>query len=465
MTSGNPSDVPSAPDLSAAIERDIAEWRTSAHRRGQGVAPDVEVREAELRRQVADLQRAGLDEAEAFLIGLKRIGEKDPDSHTFARRYAERLWIGTSTELIARSGAGGRDVVVALVLAIAAGISIKVPELFGVRIAAEDGLGVFYARNFSFFVLPFLVLFFGWKRRTKPKVMTSVGVTFLLGAMAINLLPFTPGGATELLAILHLPMGLWLAVGIVHSGGAWRSHDARMDYIRFSGEWFIYYCLIALGGGVLILCTGIVFSAIGVDIGLVIGSWILPCGVVGAVVIAGWLADAKQSVIENMAPVLTLIFTPLFALMLLAFLVTMLLTGSGIDVGREALIGFDLLLVVVTGLLVYSISARDPDKDPGIFDILQLALVVAALAVDGMALWSILARISEYGFTPNRVAALGENLILVVNLSGCALLSARFVSGRATFAPLERWQTAYVPVYALWASIVVLVFPIAFRFI
>ena len=91
--------------------------------------------------------------------------------------------------------------------------------------------------------------------------------------------------------------------------------------------------------------------------------------------------------------------------------------------------------------------------------------VVAALAVDGMALWSILARISEYGFTPNRVAALGENLILVVNLSGCALLSARFVSGRATFAPLERWQTAYVPVYALWASIVVLVFPIAFRFI
>jgi hypothetical protein len=210
--------------------------------------------------------------------------------------------------------------------------------------------------------------------------------------------------------------------------------------------------------------TMFVFSAIGLDAEWLLQSWILPCGVMGAVIIAGWLVEAKQSVIENMAPVLTMLFTPLFTLMLLAFLVTMVWTGSGIDVEREVLIGFDLLLVLVVGLLLYAISARDPQAEPGFFDALQLVLVICALLVDAMALWAILARISAFGFSPNRVAALGENLILVVNLGWSAVLYARFLGRRAGFAPLERWQTAYLPVYAVWAWIVVVIFPLVFRF-
>jgi hypothetical protein len=93
--------------------------------------------------------------------------------------------------------------------------------------------------------------------------------------------------------------------------------------------------------------------------------WILPCGIAGATVVATWLVEAKQSVIENMAPVLARIFVPLFALVLLAFVVTMAVTGRGIDVEREILIAIDMLLVVVFGLLLYSISARDPMAPPG----------------------------------------------------------------------------------------------------
>jgi hypothetical protein len=92
-------------------------------------------------------------------------------------------------------------------------------------------------------------------------------------------------------------------------------------------------------------------------------------------------------------------------------------TGSPINVKREVLIGFDLLLAVVVGLVLYAASARDPHAPPDFFDGLQLLLVVSALVVDGVALWAIAARISEFGFTPNRVAALGENLILLVNLA------------------------------------------------
>jgi hypothetical protein len=169
-------------------------------------------------------------------------------------------------------------------------------------------------------------------------------------------------------------------------------------------------------------------------------------------------------VIENMAPVLTLLFTPLFTILLLFFVGTMIWTGNAIDVEREVLIGFDLLLVLVLALLLYSISARDPQAPPGLFDRLQLVLVLCALLVDVLALWAIAARIVEFGFSPNKVAALGENLILLVNLGWSAVLYTRFLAKRTSFAPLERWQTGYIPVYAIWAWVVVVLFPVVFKF-
>ncbi len=174
--------------------------------------------------------------------------------------------------------------------------------------------------------------------------------------------------------------------------------------------------------------------------------------------------EAKQSVIENMAPVLTRLFTPLFTALLLAFLATMAWTGNPIQVKREVLIAFDLLLALVVGLVLYAASARDPRTPPGWFDGLQLLLVLSALAVDVAALAAIAARISEFGFTPNRVAALGENLILLVNLAWTAWLYARFLRGRGSFAAVERWQVAYLPVYSGWAALVVAVFPPLFGY-
>ena len=238
----------------------------------------------------------------------------------------------------------------------------------------------------------------------------------------------------------------------------------RMDFVRFSGELFIYYVLIALGGGVLTLFTGMMFAAIDVDVEWLAQAWLLPCGAMGAVIVDAWLVEAKQSVIENMAPVLTRLFTPLFAAALLAFLVTMLWTGGGIDLEREVLIGFDLLLALVLGLLLYAVSARDPQAPPDACDALHLLLVVSALVVDAVALAAIAARITEFGFSPNKVAALGENLILPVNLMWSAWLYARFLRGHASFSTLERCQTAYLPVCAVWAGLVVVLFPPLFSY-
>ena len=237
-----------------------------------------------------------------------------------------------------------------------------------------------------------------------------------------------------------------------------------MDFVRFTGELFIYYVLIALGGAVLIGLTFGLFQSIGIDVERQVQGWILPCGAAGAAVVATWLVEAKQSVIENMAPVLTRIFAPLFSLLLLVFIVTMVWTGRGIDVEREILILFDLLLVVVFGLLLYSISARDYLAPPGLLDWIQLALVGTALVVDVMALWAIGTRISDFGFTPNRVAALGENVVLLVNLGGSVFLYARFLRGGVAFSRLCDWQTSYLYVLAGWAAVVAFLFPPLFGF-
>jgi hypothetical protein len=306
--------------------------------------------------------------------------------------------------------------------------------------------------------------YFAWKRRLDATTCAWLLLGFVAAALFANLFPFPARSDTQALTALHLPIAAWLLVGVAYVGGHWFASGARMNFVRFSGELFIYYVLIALGGGVLTAFTVMMFGAIGLDAEWLAEDWLVPCGAMGAVVVGSWLVEAKQSVIENMAPVLTRLFTPLFTLVLLAFLATMLFTGRAIDVQRDVLIAFDLLLALVVGLVLYAASARDAHAPPDVFDKLQLTLVVSALAVDALALAAIVSRISEFGFTPNRVAALGENLILLANLAGSAWLYARFIRGLGSFAALERWQMAYLPAYSAWAALVVIVFPPLFGF-
>jgi hypothetical protein len=447
-----------------SLEEQIDQWRSYLRRRQAIHSVDVAELEDHLREQVATLVDAGLAADEAFLVAVKRMGNLDALSREFAREHSDRLW---KQLVVVPSDAGEpraqarTDAIVAFCLAVAAAVAIKLPALFGMQLDQDAG---FYARNLSLFVLPLLTGYFAWKRQLGASRLGWLAAALVAGGVLANVYPFTAEGSTEALTALHLPIALWLVVGIAYAGGRWGQVTGRMDFIRFSGELFIYYVLIALGGGVLTGFMALLFQAIGVDVAPFFTSWLLPCGAAGAVVVASWLVEAKQSVIENMAPVLTRLFSPLFAAVLVTFLGTALWTGRGVDIERNVLIAFDLLLALVLGLLLYAVSARDPRSPPGVFDVMQVVLVVSALLADAAALWAIAARISEFGFSPNRVAALGENVILLINLAWSAVLYIRFLSGRGSFTDLERWQTDYLPVYAIWAAIVVIVFPPLFGY-
>jgi hypothetical protein len=449
-----------------ALEEQIAQWRSYVRRRHGLHGPDVEELEGHLRDQLAVLTEAGLTGDEAFLVAVKRMGNLDALSREFARAHSERLWkqLVMAPDADDPANTSHSETLVVLGLAAAAALAVKVPALFGIPLNPDDDVPRFYVRNASLFVFPLLTFYFVWKRGLNFVSALWLALPFATGVVFANIYPFHTRGDTEFLTALHLPIALWLAVGFAYARGRWFADGGRMNFVRFSGEWVIYYVLIALGGGVLTSFTFMMFRAIGMNPAWFVAGWLLPCGAAGAVIIGSWLVEAKQSVIENMAPVLTRLFTPLFTVLLLALLATMAWTGSPINVKREVLIGFDLLLVLVVGLVLYAASARDPQAPPDFFDGLQLLLVVSALVVDGVALAAIAARISEFGFTPNRVAALGENLILLINLAWSAWIYACFLRHRGSFAVLERWQIAYLPVYSIWAALVVVMFPPLFGY-
>lgn len=447
-----------------SLDDQIAAWRRYLGSHRAISIEDADELESHLRDQVGELAAAGLNPDEAFLIAVRRLGTVDQLSWEFAREHSERLW----KQLVAvDEPSGDRRLPVALALGAAAGLAVKAPDLLGWL--GEDGAG-FYARNTGLLVLPFLAAYFCWRRSLHPALIAVLAAVAAVAAVLVNLYPFSPGpddGATLTLTAVHLPIALWLLVGVAYTGGQVLASGARMDFLRFTGEWFIYYVLIALGGMVLVGTTQGVFSLLGAadTAQSVLINWVAPCGAAGAVLVAAWLVEAKQSVVENMAPVLTKVFTPLFTLMLVVFLAVAAWQPAVLDVDRDVLIIFDVVLIIVLALLLYSVSARDPASPAGMFDRLQLIMVVSALIVNAYVLVAMAGRIGAFGFSPNKVASLGLNLILLVALAGAAWLLAGFLRGRRPYLHLERWLTWLLPVSLAWALVVALGFPPVFGFV
>ena len=443
------------------IEAEIGEWRAFVERSPAVGNGDIDELEAHLRDQMSDLTSVGLAPDEAFLIAVKRMGSISELSREFAQEHSGRLWRQLVDSDHADERHGANATVEMLGFAMGAAIALQLARLAAGFPSEEP---TWLLRNLSLFVLPFLAGYFIRRRRLSGRHILITGLPFAVAAIVINVYPFTAGGSTELLVASHLPVVMWFAVAFPYMGGTVGSPERRMDFVRFTGEWVIYYVLIALGGGVLTALAGLILEPTGLVDSEQIAEWVLPSGAAGAVIVAAWLVESKQRVVENMAPVLTLIFTPLFGLMLMIAAVLYLVTGLGGAFDRELLGIFDALLVVVSGLVLYGISARDTTKTPDWMDRIQLLTVLSALLLDLVVLAAMLARIGELGFTPNRTAAIGLNLVLLVNLIGAAWRSTLFVSGRGSFHRVERWQTAYLPVFAIWAAVVVVVLPPLFSF-
>src|SRR5204862_951734 len=130
-----------------------------------------------------------------------------------------------------------------VICAAGAAASVKVPELFGMTLEKE---AAFYGPNLSLFALPWLAGFVAWRRQARRPLIGILVALFALGAVAANAYPLADTSQSVIITSVHLPIALWLVVGLAYVVDDWRSSRRRMDFIRFTGEWFVYYVLIAL---------------------------------------------------------------------------------------------------------------------------------------------------------------------------------------------------------------------------
>jgi len=447
------------------LDEEIQSW--SDHLRAHGNLRNADILELEghLRDEIEELIAAGLTPDESFLISVKRLGNVDAISNEFAKVNTENLWrhlLVEPNDSMAKQQ-NRRDITLVVIFALLAGTLFKIPALFGLELH-DPPVARFYLNNFSIFVLPFVAAFFLIKRKAALKTWAIIMGIFIVAALIINVYPSFAPHHTDYLTSFHLPLFLWLVIGVAYLGREWQSSQGRMNFIRFTGEAFIYGILVSAGVMVLGLFTLVIFEAIQIDVEIFLEEYLVFYGGAAAALIAVYLVEAKKSVVENFAPILAKIFSPFFLIVMATFLIVMIITGNSPFMQRDFLIGFDLMLALVLGLVLYIISARDNRLPANHFDYLNLALILVALVIDGVALSAILFRLSAFGITPNKLAALGENLALLGNLAGLAWLYAGYFKKKYDFVKLVKWQTDYLYVYFIWTALVAFVFPIIFKF-
>ncbi len=456
-----PDESASTPD---ELNPSLGEWRALMAARPGVSADDVDELEDHLLSEVNDLRGVGLTSEEAFLIAVRRMGAQNEVAREYGAVHADRLWrqlvlapAGSASD----GGASRWDLPLALGLGLLAGLAARLPY----ALLGGDASLHFYTRNLVFLVLPFLGAYLVVRSgsRSRSGLITLVSV-FAVSALLVNLFPSHQPEQTLVLTAVHLPVALMVALGIAYLGARWRSLIAWMDWVRFLGEAVIYYVLIALVGGVMTALVVQIFRAVGlIHIDAVLG-WILPVCAAGAVMVCAWLVERKKSVMENMAPVLTAVFTPILTVALLSFLVVVIVSARLVDLDRQVLISFDAVLIVVAALVLFTVSARRPESPRRALDWMQLVLIVAALAVDVLMLWAMSGRLVEYGTSPNKLAALGCNLLLLAHLAGSGWKYVGILAWRRPSWGLERWQCLALPVFGVWAGVVALVFPPLFGF-
>lgn len=447
------------------LEMQINSWSEHLRARGNFTEADINELESHLREEIDDLISAGLTPDESFLVSVKRLGNVDAISHEFAKVNTENLWKHLFLDPVDNTAKkeSRRDIVLVIIFALLAGTFIKIPGLFGLGFD-DPAADHFYIKNITLFILPFIAVFFLIKRKANIKTWSIIMANFVIAAAIINTYPSYSPYNTEILSSLHLPLLLWLIVGAAYIGREWRSSQGRMNFIRFTGEMVVYGVLVSAGVLVLGLFTLAIFEAIQIDAERFLENYYFIYGACAAVLITVYLVEAKKSIVENFAPILAKIFSPLFLAIMVSFLVVLIVTGKSPFMEREFLIAFDLMLALVLGLVLYVISSRNSQQPANVFDYLNLALIFIAFIIDGIALSAILFRLSAFGITPNKLAALGENLILLGNLGGLAWLYIAYFKKKCDFIKLEKWQTGYLYVYFIWTAFVAFIFPILFRF-
>ncbi|MDR4972356.1 DUF4153 domain-containing protein [Bacillus toyonensis] len=392
-----------------------------------------------------ELERMYRKDPKAFKKSFSQAWEQNPDSQVLGIWY-ERLHFkekgNTRKPSLIQKG-----FLFMGMLAILAGLSTRIIFHF----VEQEAIAPI---NLAFGIIPFIAAYFVYNNTPKKNIIYSLAALFLISGLYLNMLPLNDKDSI-ILAYLHLPIFLWVLVGLAFTGNEYSKGSTRLAYIKFNLEYCILYASMAVSGMILAVFTMRLFSFVDLDIGEFYFSNVVLFGAAALAIVAAYLVSMNLKFAK--------IFSPLVLITLLIYLITVIWVGKNPFLDRNFLMVFNGILLVVLAVTIFSIVESDSDEKKNISDYINFVLIVLALIIDSVALSAIVFRLSSYGITPNRLAVLGVNILIWANLIWIMLSYMRFLQNKSGPLPIQDAVTKYLPIYGLWAAFVIFTFPILFN--
>lgn len=346
-----------------------------------------------------------------------------------------------------------------VLLCLIAGIFVKFPAIFNLD---EE---FFYPRNTSIIVFSTLSVYFVKKNKLSVYKTIWISAFVLISLLYINLLPNNPESNTLRLACIHLPLLLWGMFGLSFLGNEPQNFLKRLAFLRFNGDLAVMSGLLLIAGGLMTGITLGLFELLGLEIQVFYFQYIVIFGLPMVPVVACFLTQNNPQLVNKVSPVIAKLFSPLVLAMLLVYLAAIVISGKDPYNDREFLLIFNLLLIGVMALIFFS-AAESSSNEKNLFGnwVLLLLAIVTSL-VNLIALSAILYRISELGISPNRIAVLGANVLMFTHLMIVITKLLKSVSQKTELSEVGKSIVLYIPVYIVWAIVVVFFFPLVFGFI
>jgi hypothetical protein len=345
-----------------------------------------------------------------------------------------------------------------VISAVLAWFLAKIPAFFGLD---EE---FFYPRNLGFLVFPFVGAYFVRKKNLAIKELGfPIGIA-LISLLYINLLPNSNTSDTLVLACIHLPLLLWGILGFIFSDASLKNLTKRLAYLEFNADAIIMGGVLGLSGLLLSGLTVGLFGLIGLQIEEFYFQNIGVFGLVAAPLIATHLTQTNPQLVNKIPPIIAKIFSPLVLIMLVVYLGAILIGGKDPYNDREFLLIFNLLLIGVMALIFFSVTEASKEESSKASRWILILLSCVTILVNLIALSAIGFRISEWGITPNRLAVLGVNILMLLHL---VMVAKKLIQSQSQDQPMREVAlivVRYLPVYVIWTTIVVFLFPLIFGF-
>jgi len=222
--------------------------------------------------------------------------------------------------------------------------------------------------------------------------------------------------------------------------------------------------ILLISGGLLSGITFGLFELIDIKIEEFYSQYIAIWGVASAPIVGTYLVRTNPQLVNKVSPVIAKVFTPIVLLTLVIYLIAVIYTGKDPYNDREFLLIFNLLLIGVLAIIFFSVAESTKLSDNRIETLLLFMLSIVTVILNGIALSAILFRISEWGITPNRLAVLGGNVLILINLIMVTYSLLKTLKNRNEIMNVEKSIASFLPIYGLWTILVTFIFPILFNF-